>query len=101
VTFYTVPWFPELEGSTYQQMSSQGLHTTMMVAWATRRLGWAAPVVFGLQMGWLFESLPDDLQTTVARGAILTARRLGLIEERAGQVGPSDTLMRMRPWWES
>jgi hypothetical protein len=100
VTVYTVPWFPELDGSRGHQMSHQGVHTTMMVAIATRKLGWAAPFEFGLHMAWLFDGLPDDLQTKVARGAILTALRLGLIEERGGMVGPSDTLLRTRPWWE-
>ncbi len=58
------------------------------------------PMVFGATVGDLFyKQVPDQYAIGVARGSILTARRLGLIEERDGMIVPSEALLRTKPWW--
>lgn len=105
---YTVPWFPELARVPQlpghpagQQMNGRGIYYTMAVAILVRKAGPLDPLMFGIAVGDLFRSVPDLFAADVARGAINTARRLGLIEERDGKIVPSETLLRMQPWWES
>lgn len=103
MTVYTVPWFPALVDSDYPQMTTNTFHLMMMVAITAKKLGWLDPFDFGARIGLLFdvEGISPDAQIRLARGAIYAARHLRLIDECYGKVGPSETLMRTRPWWES
>lgn len=102
---FTVPWFPELErvpphaDGPGRELNKQSIQLAMMVAILVRNSGPIQPMLFGVAVGTAFEALPDQIHGSVCRASILTARRLGLIEERDGMIVPSEALLRTRPWW--
>lgn len=102
---YTVPWFPELanvppnENGPGRQLNKVSIQLAMMVGILVHKSGPIQPVHFGFAVGTAFEAVPDQMHAAVCRASILTARRLGLIEERDGMIVPSEALLRTRPWW--